>query len=131
MNNDHPPQRWPQQVTCKVCDMRVTNPLLEQWEEGKRSGFIVSVVCGPCRADMGGGSRRRRRAPQKAVTAPRRTKTPQRAVSTPKQGVDGGRQYGTNTQREVDRIMGEIDAELDAEHGPKETPTKRLVLDDY
>ena len=130
MSNDQPPQQWAQTMTCRMCGTTVKNPLLEQWEEGKRSGFLVVVTCHMCREGMM-GSRRRVRAPQRAVKAPTPTVTPQRAVTAPKQGVDGGRRYGTNTQREVDRIMSEIDAELDAEHGPKQTPTKRLVLDDY
>ena len=132
---EQPPERWPQQITCKVCTMRVTNPLMEQWEEGKRSGFIVSVVCGPCRSDM----MTKGKYAKKIVWMKRRNegtliageKSADMSKKSTPVGVNAEQTYDNVSDQEVARIMAEIDADLDAEYGPKDKPLKRLVLDDY
>ena len=124
---DQPPQRWPQTITCKICDTRVKNPLLEQWEDGKRSGFIVVVTCKICRAAMGSRKdlmwiKRRPQVPEKSADMSKK--------STPA-GVNAEATFDNVSDQEVARIMAEIEADLDDEYGPREKPRKRLVLDDY
>ena len=125
---EQPPAHWPTHINCKICTVRVQNPLIDQWESGARSGFIVMTTCQPCRDEIMGKTKKRT-----VQWIKRRNEGT--LIAGPGVGVNTTASYDS-PEDEVRQIMEQIDADLDAEYGPREelppmVPRKRLVLSDY